>query len=87
DQDQDQKPAIWPQPEIRFTTGYTAEPRCRPTDCKHWKQICTRLQLLHATWRLRLPPPEKECRLALENFRCRCQGVGGTRIAPMHIFS
>ncbi|NIF18389.1 hypothetical protein F3J43_15395 [Pantoea sp. Cy-639] len=36
---------------------------------------------------LRLPPPVKECRLALEEFRGRRDGVGGTRIAHMHIFS
>ncbi|AZL69688.1 hypothetical protein EJA05_19060 [Pseudomonas oryziphila] len=24
-----------------------------------------------AAWHLRLPPPVKECRLALEEFRCR----------------
>ncbi|RNF92729.1 hypothetical protein EFK07_05905 [Pseudomonas putida] len=59
----------------------------RPADSKQWKQIRTQLQLLHATWRLRLPPPVKECRLALEEFCCRCRGVGGTRIAQMHIFS
>ncbi|KXK71907.1 hypothetical protein BC89_04825, partial [Pseudomonas monteilii] len=59
----------------------------RLAECGHRKQIRTQLQLLHATWRLRLPPPVKECRLALEEFRCRCQGVGGTRIAQMHIFS
>ncbi|QDR69068.1 hypothetical protein EGJ15_09995 [Pseudomonas sp. p99-361] len=52
--------------------------RHRPADSGAGKQIRSLLQLLHATWRLRLPPPVKECRLALEEFRCRCRGVGGT---------
>ena len=34
--------------------------------CRHF---CCPLPL--AAWHLRLPPPVKECRLALEEFRCR----------------
>jgi hypothetical protein len=35
---------------------------------------------------LRLPPPVKECRLALEEFRGRRSFVGGTRIAQCTFF-
>ncbi|WP_082423997.1 hypothetical protein, partial [Pseudomonas sp. NBRC 111121] len=68
----------WMGTESQFTTGTAAELGCRPADCEQWKQIRTHLQLLHAAWRLRLPPPVKECRLALEEFRWRCIGIDGT---------
>ncbi|RRV41907.1 hypothetical protein EGJ09_23345 [Pseudomonas sp. p106] len=61
--------------------------RPRQAQTTSFRSITPSLVLPLATRGLRLPPPAKECRLALEEFWCRCPGVGDTRIAQMHIFS
>ncbi len=62
-------------------------PEYGPGAIRPIRQIPLSFLLPHGAGHLRLPPPVKECRLALEEFRCLRAIAGGTRIAQMHIFS